>query len=267
MIRKFASTNALPLLALTLLFGVKGFSQAAPAPAGQQPAQPSAQTPAAAPATQTAPKPDSSQEVADEESTSRKKKHEFRKWNFNAGAGANTDSGATHSYVRGGGFVASAGAARNANQYLGLRADFIYADLPLRDSAQELALATGATNYALSVTLDPVINFPVTKEYGGYLLFGPAYTHRHGSLNGDNTVPGSGCNGFWTWWGACTNLSIPLTGDFVNSNVNQYGYNFGAGVYRKMPSGVEIYAEYRFIHGSGDKTTTDFRPITIGFRW
>jgi len=33
-----------------------------------------------------------------------------------------------------------------------------------------------------------------------------------------------------------------LSGGFVNSSVNQFGYNFGAGVTRKMPSGVEIYA-------------------------
>ena len=31
-----------------------------------------------------------------------------------------------------------------------------------------------------------------------------------------------------------------------------------------MPSGVEIYAEYRLTHGSANGTTTDMRPITIG---
>ena len=265
MIRKFASTTA---LALTFLFSAVGFSQSTPAaqapatpPAAPQPA--AAQTPAPA-----AQQPTAGQAQAEEESTSRRKKpHDFRNWDFNAGAGANTNSGATHTYVRGGGFVASAGVARNANKYLGLRMDFIYANLPLRDSTQELAQATGATSYALSLTLDPIINIPVTKLYSGYLLFGPAYIHREGSLNGDIAVPGSACNGFWTWWGRCQNASIPLSGNFVNSSVNQYGYNFGAGVARKMPSGVEIYAEYRFMHGSGDYTTTDFRPIQIGFRW
>ncbi|MGO8796225.1 MAG: outer membrane beta-barrel protein [Candidatus Sulfotelmatobacter sp.] len=267
MIRKFASTSAWPLLALTFLLGAVGFSQSTPAaqapatpPAAQQPA--AAQTPAP-----TAQQPNNGQEPAEEESTSRRKKHDFRNWDFNAGAGANTDSGATHRYVREGGFVASAGVARNANKYLGLRADLIYADLPLRDSTQELAQATGATSYALSLTLGPIINFQVTKLYSGYLLFGPSYIHREGSLNGDIAVPGSACNGFWTWWGRCQNASIPLSGNFVNSSVNQYGYFFGAGVARKMPSGVEIYAEYRLMHGSGDYTTTDFRPITIGFRW
>jgi opacity protein-like surface antigen len=275
MIGKFAIARALtpPVrtglilisLILAILLGAQGFAQSTPSgqtPAAQQPAavSPAAQTPAAQ-------KPDSGQEPADEESLRRKKPHDFRNWDFNAGAGANLDSGTTHNYVRGGGFVGAVGVARNGNKYLGLRADFIFANLPLRDSAQQLAQATGATSYAYSFTLDPIINMPVTKEWSGYVLFGPAYYHRAGHLDSDTTVPGSACNGFWTWWGVCSNVSIPLSGNFVNSSLNQFGYNFGGGVARKMPSGVEIYAEYRFMHGTGNSITTDFRPITIGFRW
>jgi len=267
MMGKFATASALTLLILTILLGAAGFAQTTPA--AQEPA---ATTPAApAPAVQqpSPQKPDSSQEPAEEESTSRRKAkpHEYKNWTFNAGAGANLDSGTTKTWVRGGGFVGAAGVARNANKYLGLRADFIYANLPLRDSTQELAQATGATSYALAVTLDPIINIPVTKLYGGYVLLGPAFYHRAGSLNSSTAVPGSACNGFWTWWGACANVSIPLSGSFVNSSQNQFGYDFGGGVTRKFPSGVEIYAEYRFMHGTHNGITTDFRPITIGFRW
>jgi hypothetical protein len=267
MMGKFVTASALTLLVLTGL-AAQGLAQSTPAaptpapPAGQEPAAPvpAAQAPAA--------QPDSGQEPADEGSTARRQKpRDYRKWSFNAGAGANLDTGTTHAFVRGGGFVGAAGVARNGNKYLGLRADFISANLPLRDSTQELAQATGATSYIYSVTLDPVLNFPVTKLYGGYFLFGPAYYHRTGSLKGDTTVPGSPCVAFWKWWGGCSGASIPLSGDFVNASLNQTGYNFGGGVWRKTPSGVEIYAEYRFMHASGDNTTTDFRPITIGFRW
>ena len=65
------------------------------------------------------------------------------------GAGANLDSGTTRTWVRQGGFVATAGVARNGNKYLGLRADFIFANLPLRDSTLQLAQATGATTHAI----------------------------------------------------------------------------------------------------------------------
>ena len=266
---KFASVTAtastLTLLVLTLLLGARaGFAQSAPA--GQTPAAPAAQSPAAAaPAAQ---EPAAGQEPADEESTRRKPKpKEYKNWNFNVGVGANLDSGTTKTWVRGGGFIATAGAARNANKYLGLRADFLYANLPLRDLTQELAQATGATNYALDLMLGPIINLPVTKNYGGYILFGPGFYHRQGTLQDSTAIPGSSCNGFWSWWGACSNSSIPLSGDFVHSSVNEFGYNFGGGVTRKTPSGVELYVEYRLTHGSRNGITTDVHPITLGFRW
>jgi len=268
MMAKFASVTvtarALTLAVLIMVMGATAFAQTTPA--GQTPAPPA--TPAPAVQQPAAQQPDTGQEPADEDSMRRKEKpRDYKNWTFNVGAGANLDSGTTKTFVRGGGVVGNVGVARNANKYLGLRADFFYANLPLRDSAQQLAQATGATIYALDFTLDPVINVPVTKLWGGYLLIGPGFYHRAGSLKGDTTVPGSGCNPFWTWWGACTNGSLPLSGSFVNSSQNAFGYNFGGGVTRKMPSGVEIYVEYRFTHGSHNGITTDVRPITLGFRW
>jgi hypothetical protein len=274
MMGKFASLSALAVLVLTILLGAQGRGFAQSTPAGQTPATPpvtpapEAQQPAAP--TPAAQKPDSSQEPAEEESTSHRKRiHDYKNWVYNVGAGANLDSGPTKTWVRQGGFAATGGVARNANKYLGLRADFIFANLPLRDSTQQLALATGATTHVYSLTLDPIINIPVTREWGGYVLIGASFNHRSGSLNGDTTIPGAPCNAFWNWWGACqtSNFSIPLSGSFVNSTVNEFGYNVGAGAARKMPSGVEIYGEFRLVHGSHNGITTDYRPITIGFRW
>jgi opacity protein-like surface antigen len=277
MMAKFASVTAtaraLTLLVLTILLGTQGFAQT---PAGQTPAAaaPAGQTPAAgAPASPSpsAQQPASGQEPSDEVSTSLRKKRprDYKNWNYNASIGVNMDSGKTKDFVRQGGAAATAGVTRNANKYLGLRADFIWANLPLRQSTLGIAQAPSATNNAYSITLDPIINLPVTKEWGGYVLFGGSFFHRAGHLDSDTALPGSACNSFWTWWGACQNSSafIPISGSFDSSNLNEFGYNFGGGVTRKMPSGVEIYGEYRFMHGSGNGVTTDFRPITIGVRW
>jgi opacity protein-like surface antigen len=264
---KFATAIALTLLVLTILLGAQAFAQTTPAdqPPAATPPAPAAQQPAAQqPGTQ---QPDTSQEPADEDSMRKKVKARDKPWVFNVGAGANLDSGTTKTFVRGGGVVGAVGVARNANKYLGLRADFFYANLPLRDSALRLAQATGSTSYALDFTLDPIINVPITKIWGGYVLIGPGYFHRAGSLSGSTAVPGSGCNSFWTWWGACSSVSIPLSGSFVNSSQNAFGYNFGGGITRKVPSGVEIYLEYRFTHAAHNGITTDVRPITIGLRW
>ncbi|MGC2728752.1 MAG: hypothetical protein WA254_06100, partial [Candidatus Sulfotelmatobacter sp.] len=160
MMGKFASptatASALRLLILTILLGALGFAQttpaeqapapAAPAPAAQQPPAPD----------QAAQQPASGQEASAEESTTAHRKarpHDYKNWEFNVGGGANVDGGATKAYVRGGGVVGSAGVARNGNKYLGLRADLIFADLPLRDSTVQLAQATGSRSYALAVTL------------------------------------------------------------------------------------------------------------------
>jgi Outer membrane protein beta-barrel domain len=266
MIGKFATASAQTLLILTILLTAKGFGQApvtgespaTPAPEAQQPAtqQPSAaQSP-------------NGQEPAEEQSSSRRKKpHDYKNWNYNVGLGANVDSGTTKTFVRGGGYDGTVGVARNVSKYLGLRGDFIFADLPLRQSSLSLAQAASGTSYLFAFTVDPIINIPITKVWGGYLLFGPGFYHRSGTLNSSTTVPGSSCNAFFEWWGACPNVSIPLSGNFVNSSQNQFGYNFGAGVTRKVPSGAEIYAEFRLMHGSANGTTTDVRPITIGVRW
>lgn len=278
MIGKFAAASALRLLVLTVLLAGYGFAQApvtgetpaATPPAAQ--ATPPAQAPGApaqAPAAQQpATTPTASDQETTEVSTSRRKKpKDYKSWNYNVGFGANLNSGATKDFVRGGGGVAMAGVARNANKYLGLRADFIFADLPLRDSALQLAQAASASSYFFALTLDPVINIPVTKLWGGYVLFGPGFYHRMGTLNSSTTVPGSACNPFYQWWSACTNVAVPLSGSFVNSTQNEFGYDIGGGVTRKTPSGVEIYLEYRLTHGSRNGTTTDVRPITLGVRW
>lgn len=273
MIGKFAT--ALTLMILTVLLGAQGFAQeapraqpAAPPPPAQQPAD---QTPAQQPATQQPPAqpPDTGQEPAEEVPISRRraKPKNYKNWTYDVGLGANVDGGATRSFVRGGGGVATAGVARNANRYLGLRADFIFANLPLRDSVLQNTPATGDNNNLYAITLDPIINIPASKTVAGYVLFGPGFYHRHGSLSGDLTVPGSPCNPFWTWWGACEGVSIPLNGDFLKSNQNSWGYNFGAGLTRKMPSGVELYLEVRLMHGKNGDVTTDVRPITLGIRW
>ena len=266
MIGKFASV--LSLLILTILLGGQGFAQATPSGQSPSPAAPAPQEPAAKQPAAQQTSPD--QEPAEEESSSRRKAkpRDYKNWSYNVGLGANLDSGTTRTFVREGGGVATAGVARNANKYFGLRADFIFADLPLRDSTLQLAQAGSAYSYLFAVTLDPVINIPVTKVYGGYILFGPGYYHRFGALSSDTAVPGSACNAFYEWWvGTCPNVSLPLSGDFVNSSQNHFGYNIGGGITRKMPSGVELYAEYRLTHGSGNGSTTDVRPITIGVRW
>jgi opacity protein-like surface antigen len=230
-------------------------------PAPTTPAQPTAQTPDS--------QSSSSQEPAPDDTTSRRKikLHDFKNWNYNVGGGANVDNGTTKTYARGGGGVIAAGVAHNYSKYFGLRADLQWDNLPLRSLTLQLAQAPGATSHVYSLMLDPIINIPITKRYGGYVLFGGDYLHRSGKLDSSTTIPGSACNGFWDWWGVCSGASLPLNGKFLSASQNQFGYNFGGGVTRKIRPNIELYAEFRYLHGKHNNITTDLRPITIGVRW
>lgn len=234
--------------------------------------QPSAQQPSAE-QPQSAQQPANSQsgneEATPEEATPRHKvkPKQYKNWNFNVGGGANINSGATKTFVVGGGGSFGGGVARNASKYLGLRLDVGFNNLPLRQTAFLLAQATGGNAHVYTVTLDPIINIPVNRLWSGYIVFGPSYLHRSGKLDSSTALPGAACNPFFQWWARCFAGSLPLDVNFLHSSHNEFGYNLGGGVARKVYNNVEIYAEFRLIHGNHNNITTDVRPITLGVRW
>jgi hypothetical protein len=212
------------------------------------------------------PKP-SSQEPSEEIGMRKPKPKEYKNWSFNAGGGASLPNGNTRNFVRGGGGIIAAGVARNYSKYFGFRFDFQFDNLPLKASALQAAQAPGATDHVYSAMLSPIINIPATKVWGGYLIGGPAYFHRSGKLDSSSAIPGAACNSFFLWWGHCFNNSLPINGQFLHSSLNQFGENFGGGITRKIRPDMEIYAEFRYLHGTHAGITTDLRPITVGLRW
>jgi len=264
MIRKCATGSAVPRLVLMIILAAAAalHAQQVPAPA---PAEPQPQTQEQQPANQQS----SSQEASPEEieRPTKKKASEYNKWTFNVGGGASLTNGTTRKFVRGGGGVGAAGAARNYSKYFGVRLDFQLDNLPLRASALQAAQASGATDHVYSLTLDPVINIPVSKNWGGYIVFGPAFYHRSGKLDSSSAIPGSACNPFFIWWGHCFNGSLPINGQFLHSSQNEFGYNFGGAITRKIRPNMDLYVEFRYLHGKHHNITTDLRPITIGIRW
>ncbi|HZQ96403.1 MAG TPA: hypothetical protein VFA67_15445 [Candidatus Sulfotelmatobacter sp.] len=263
MIRKFATVSGLlsRLLALILAGSAAVHAQQVPA---QPPAEPPSQT-----EPQPQNQPSSSPEASPEEieRPARTKANEYKKWTFNVGGGASLTNGTTQKFVRGGGGVGAAGVARNYSKYFGLRLDFQFDNLPLRSSALQAAQAPAATDHVYSLLLDPIINIPVSKNWGGYIVFGPGFYHRSGKLDSSSAIPGSACNPFFLWWGHCFNGSLPIDGRFLNSSQNEFGYNFGGAITRKIRPNVDLYVEFRYLHGKHNNITTDLRPITIGIRW
>ena len=159
------------------------------APAQQAPANTPAQTPDQ---TQSASGQSSSQEATAEDIGTRRKvkPKDYKNWTFNVGGGGSLTNGTTTKFARSGA-VAAAGVARNYSKYFGLRVDFQWDNLPLRNSALALAQAPGATSQVYSFTFDPIINIPVNKTWGGYFVFGPSYYHRSGKLDSSSVVAGT----------------------------------------------------------------------------
>jgi hypothetical protein len=291
MSRKFARVPgfriALVLMWMTILAGATTvYAQDTPGqvpPTNQSPAQQPAEPPAQAPAEQRPGTPpsanpqagnpqsssqSSTQEVSAEELPGRKPKEKgYNNWSFNVGGGGSLTNGETTKFVRGGGGIGAAGVARNYSKYFGLRFDFQYDNLPLRTSALDQAQALSATSQVYSFLLSPIINIPVTRLWSGYIVAGGGFFHRSGKLNSSTAVPGSACNAFFTWWGNCFNASLPLNKGFISTSQNEWGESFGGGVARKVHGNIEIYGEFRYLHGIHSGITTDLRPITVGVRW
>ena len=227
------------------------------APQTQPPQAPDAQKPAAS---------QDNQEV-DELPARRVKPHEYKNWTFNAGGGGNLPHGTTNEFVKGGGLAANGGVTRNFDKYFGLQLGFSWTDLPLRESSLQMAQASGASNHVYGLTFDPVVYIPFDKTYTGYVLIGPGFYHRSGKLDSSTALPGSVCNSFWDWWGVCRNGSIPLSGNYLKESLNQFGFNYGGGLSRKVTDKIDLYAEYRAQHASWNNNTTDARTVTVGVRW
>jgi hypothetical protein len=263
MIQKFATVPGFRIVLGLILAAI--LAGATTVHAQQAPAQ---QAPAQQPSTQKPADQSSSQEASEEETTRQRKvkAHDYKNWQFNVGGGGSLTNGTTMKFARSGA-IAAAGVARNYSKYFGLRVDFQWDNLPLRNSALELAQAPGATSQVYSFTFDPIINVPVNKLWSGYIVFGPAYYHRSGKLDSSSVQPGTACNSFWSWWGTCFNGSVPLNREFLATSQNEFGLNFGGGIARKITPKFELYGEFRFLHGSGGGRTTDLRPITVGLRW
>lgn len=277
MIRKRAvfaaswSLRAVFLLAI-LAGAATAFAQTPDQPGSDQ--QNSAQQPAAQQQQPQAEQQPANSQSGNEEATPeeaaprhRLKPKQYKNWNFNVGGGANVDSGATKKFIVGGGGTFGGGVARNANKYLGLRLDVGFDNLPLRQSALILAQASGGNAHVYTVTLDPIINVPVNKLWSGYVLFGPSYLHRSGKLLTSAALPGEACNPFFQWWARCFAGSLPPNTNFLHSSHNEFGYNLGGGIARKVYNNVEVYIDFRLIHGNHNNITTDVRPITMGVRW
>ena len=264
MIRK---SRAIPRLSATLTFVLTLAGAASVYAQTSQPAQP--QQPQSKPP-QAQQQPDSNQEATVEESTPERKAkaNQYKKWVYNVGGGAGLTSGNTKNFVRSGGGIAAAGVARNGSKYLGIRFDFQFDNLPLKQSALQAAQATGANSHVYTFMLDPIINIPASTNWGGYILGGPALL----CIARANSIlrprfPVRPATVFSYGGAIASTIACRSMGSSSTPARTNLARNFGGGITRKIRPNMDLYVEFRFLHGKHNDISTDLRPITIGVRW
>src|SRR5690348_7924857 len=136
MIRKFVTVPAIGIVLAAILAGGTIVCAQQTTPAQQPPAQ---QPPDQGSTGQSSSGQSSSQEATPEDIGTRRKAKpkDYKNWSFNVGGGGSLTNGTTTKFVRSGA-VAAAGVARNYSKYFGLRVDFQWDNLPLRNSALAL---------------------------------------------------------------------------------------------------------------------------------
>ncbi len=194
-------------------------------PATKQP--PAQQPPAQEPSAQPQPaKPQSgAQEASPEEinPVHKVKVKDYKNWVFNVGGGASLTNGNTAKFVRGGGCVVDGWRRPQFSKYFGLRVDFQCDNLPLRTRPCKVRKRPAATSQVYSLHLDPIINIPVTKVWGGYILGGGSFFSSFGQTRIFDRHSGIGLQRLLPLVGTCRTGAFPSMGAFFKSSQNEFG--------------------------------------------
>ena len=189
------------------------------------------------------------------------------RWNFNVGGGIGFPQSNTADFVNNGAnFVVGGGP--NLTRLLGVDGEFMWHDLPVKQSViTQLGVpAASAREYAL--TINGILRLPMKGRLGIYGIGGGGWYHRSGEATAPALVPGTVCPPFWDWWGTCISGLWPANVVIASTSSNAFGGNIGGGVtYRLGESGVKFYTEIRYHHASHNQVNTDLLPLTFGVRW
>ncbi|HEY1801553.1 MAG TPA: outer membrane beta-barrel protein [Terriglobales bacterium] len=192
---------------------------------------------------------------------------EIPRWNFNVGGGVGFPLNSTADFANNGAnFVVGGGP--NLNHLLGLSAEFMWDDLPVKKSVVQQLQVPDASTRQYAVTLNAIFRVPTRGRLGFYAIGGGGWYHRSGELTAPTLVPGTVCPAFWVWWGSCVSGLFPANAVLASSSSDAFGGNIGGGVTLKIGEGnLKFYSEVRYHHAAHDHIDTDVLPLTFGLRW
>lgn len=192
----------------------------------------------------------------------------FQRFNFDVGGGLGIGRGDVGKFV-GGSYFGQAGGGLNFSRRFGFNAEYMYYDLPLKPSLQQLGIRD-ATGHLNAVTLNGIVNAPISGPLGAYGIFGLGFYQRSVSAR---TVPlpeGTVCLEPFIWWGIqCTNGLVSPDQTLSSFSKDAAGFNFGGGVTYRLHylHRAKIYVEVRYHRAYHSDVQTTFLPIAVGLRW
>jgi hypothetical protein len=192
---------------------------------------------------------------------------DFPRWNFNVGGGVGFPVSDTRNFA-GEGANFSVGAGPNFSRYFGVNGEFMWNDLPIKQSVLNQVGITDANSQLYALTFNAILRTPGQTHLGLYFIGGGGWYRRTGQASAPSLAVGAACPFFLAWWGSCVNGIF--TGNAVLQSVttDAFGENLGGGVtYRFGESSVKFYTEIRWHHAPHNHVNTDLLPLTFGFRW
>ena len=197
----------------------------------------------------------------------------FKRFNFDVGGGLGIGRNDVSKFV-GGSYFGEVGGGLNFSRMFGFNAEYMYYDLPLKPSWAQLGIP-GASGHLHTVTLNGIVNAPMSGRLGAYGIFGIGFYQRSVSARRENLPEGAACLDPFIWWGIhCVTSS---TGNSVVSpaqtlsSFSKYagGFNFGGGAtYRlHLLHGAKVYVEARYHRAYHSDVQTTFLPVAVGLRW
>ena len=188
---------------------------------------------------------------------------EMSRFTFEAGAGFTTpvyNTGHNVDY----GWNVGAGFGVNIVPYLGVKIDASYNSMGV-NSATLTNLGYGGGNLnVFSATLDPVVHLNPKGHVDVYLIGGGGLYHRTQDFTQPGVLVGTGFNPFFGFFPTAVGVNQVVS----SYTVNKPGVDGGVGIaFGRMWHG-KFFAEARFNRiFMGHNQTTDYVPVTFGFRW
>jgi opacity protein-like surface antigen len=186
---------------------------------------------------------------------------ENQRFTFDLGAGFTQGIGTTGRSIDNG-WDLQAGVGYNFAPRFGVKLDLGYSDFGINGTTLATIGVPDGAMHAFSATLDPVIHTNLNKHFDFYITGGGGIYHRYTEFTQPSTaiVPG-----FYPYYGFYP-TAVPVSQILGSYSSNKPGVDIGIGVQFGTKFQGKFFAEAKYNHVF-DNISTNYLPVTFGFRW